>query len=210
MCSSDLCMAMNTPNGMIGTAPEADYWLLRSEDETSENLVEQDYWAAAVEFADSVGVDLINSSLGYYSFDDRSKNYQFKNLDGYYSLISRQASKLADKGIVLVCSAGNSGAGTWKKITPPGDADNVITVGAIDYKGILAPFSSIGNTADNRIKPDVVGMGFQTEVMGPDGKLRNANGTSFASPIVCGLVACLWHSLPHLTAKEISVIVRQS
>ena len=142
------CMAMNAPNAMIGTAPEASYWLLRSEDDNTEHLVEQDYWSAAIEFADSVGVDVVNTSLGYYSFDDRSKNYKLKDLDGQFALISRQASKVADKGMVLVCSAGNSGSGTWKKITPPGDAENVLTVGAIDRKGILAPFSSIGNTAD--------------------------------------------------------------
>ena len=150
------CMAMNQPNVMIGTAPEASYWLLRSEDEYSENLVEQDYWAAAIEFADSVGVDLVNTSLGYYSFDDPTKNYRYRDLNGHYALMSREAAKAADKGIVVVCSAGNSGSGSWKKITPPGDAENVITVGAVNKYGVLAPFSSVGNTADGRVKPDVV------------------------------------------------------
>ena len=139
------CMAMNQPNVMIGTAPEASYWLLRSEDEYSENLVEQDYWAAAIEFADSVGVDLVNTSLGYYSFDDPTKNYRYRDLNGHYALMSREAAKAADKGIVVVCSAGNSGSGSWKKITPPGDAENVITVGAVNKYGVLAPFSSVGN-----------------------------------------------------------------
>ncbi len=202
------CMAMNIPYLMVGTAPEASYWLLRSEDESSEHLVEQDYWAAAVEFADSVGVDVINSSLGYYNFDDKTKNYQLHHLDGKYSLISRQASKIADKGMVMVCSAGNSGAGSWKKITPPADAENIIAVGAVDKKGVLAPFSSIGNTVDNRIKPDVVAYGFQTTIMDKDGSLTTANGTSFASPIICGMVACLWQALPHLTAKQIIDLVR--
>lgn len=204
------CMAMNAPNAMIGTAPEASYWLLRSEDDSSEHLVEQDYWAAAIEFADSVGVDVVNTSLGYYSFDDHSKDYQLRNLDGNYALISRQAAKVADKGMILVCSAGNSGSGTWKKITPPGDAENVLTVGAIDRKGILAPFSSIGNTADGRIKPDVVAVGFQADVMGADGNLTKANGTSFASPIMAGMVTCLWQAHPELTAKEVIELVRQS
>ena len=95
------CMAMNQPNVMIGTAPEASYWLLRSEDEYSENLVEQDYWAAAIEFADSVGVDLVNTSLGYYSFDDPAKNYRYRDLNGHYALMSREAAKAADKGIVV-------------------------------------------------------------------------------------------------------------
>lgn len=112
--------------------------MLRSEDEASEHLVEQDYWAAAIEFADSVGVDVVNTSLGYYTFDDPTKNYRYRDLNGHYALMSREASKAADKGMVLVCSAGNSGSGSWKKITPPGDAENVLTVGAIDKKKLLA------------------------------------------------------------------------
>ena len=204
------CMAMNQPNVMIGTAPEASYWLLRSEDEYSENLVEQDYWAAAIEFADSVGVDLVNTSLGYYSFDDPAKNYRYRDLNGHYALMSREAAKAADKGIFVVCSAGNSGSGLWKKITPPGDAENVITVGAVNKYGVLAPFSSVGNTADGRVKPDVVAVGLGSDVMGTDGNLRHANGTSFSSPIMCGMVACLWQACPELTAKEIIELVRRS
>ena len=204
------CMAMNQPNVMIGTAPEASYWLLRSEDEYSENLVEQDYWAAAIEFADSVGVDLVNTSLGYYSFDDPAKNYRYRDLNGHYALMSREAAKAADKGMVVVCSAGNSGAGSWKKITPPGDAENIITVGAVNKRGELAPFSSVGNTADGRVKPDVVAVGLNSDVMGTDGNLRRANGTSFSSPIMCGMVACLWQACPKLTAKQIIDLVRQS
>lgn len=204
------CMAMNQPNVMIGTAPEASYWLLRSEDEYSENLVEQDYWVAAIEFADSVGVDLVNTSLGYYSFDDPAKNYRYRDLNGHYALMSREAAKAADKGIVVVCSAGNSGSGSWKKITPPGDAENVITVGAVNKYGVLAPFSSVGNTADGRVKPDVVAVGLGSDVMGTDGNLRHANGTSFSSPIMCGMVACLWQACPELTAKEIIELVRRS
>ena len=163
------CIGMNRPDIMTGTAPEASFWLLRSEDEYSEHLVEQDYWSAAVEFADSVGVDVINTSLGYYSFDDKSKNYKYRDLDGRHALMSRQASHIADKGMILVCSAGNSGAGSWKKITPPGDADNVLTVGAIDKRAVLATFSSVGNTADHRVKPDVVAVGVGSDVIRTDG-----------------------------------------
>lgn len=204
------CIGMNQPDIMTGTAPEASFWLLRSEDEYSEHLVEQDYWAAAVEFADSVGVDVLNTSLGYYTFDDKSKDYKYRELDGHHALMSRQASRIADKGMVLVCSAGNSGMGSWKKITPPGDAENVITAGAIDKKSVLAPFSSIGNTADNRIKPDVVAVGLGADVIGTSGNQSKANGTSFSSPIMCGMVTCLWQACPDLTAKEIIRIVRQA
>lgn len=204
------CIGMNQPHVMIGTAPEASFWLLRSEDDYSEHLVEQDYWSAALEFADSVGVDVVNTSLGYYAFDDKSKDYRYIDLDGKFALMSRQAAKAADKGMVIVCSAGNAGAGPWKKTTPPGDAENVITVGAIDKQGVLAPFSSIGNTADGRVKPDVMAVGLGSDVMGTDGILRRANGTSFSSPIMCGMVTCLWQALPNLTAKEIIELVRRS
>lgn len=203
------CMAMNQPGVMIGTAPEAAYWLLRSEDAYSEHLVEQDYWAAAIEFADSVGVDVVNTSLGYYAFDDKSKNYHLHNLDGHFALMSRQASRMADKGMLLVCSAGNAGSGSWKKITPPGDAEHVLTVGAIDKKGLLAPFSSVGTTADGRIKPDVMAVGLNADVMRTNGNIGQANGTSFASPIMCGMVACLWQALPHLTAKQLIALVKK-
>ena len=202
------CIGMNRPGIMTGTAPEASFWLLRSEDEYSEHLVEQDYWAAAVEFADSVGVDVLNTSLGYYTFDDKSKNYKYRDLDGRHALMSRQASHIADKGMVLVCSAGNSGMGAWK--TPPGDAENVLTVGAINKQAVLAPFSSIGNTADNRIKPDVVAVGEGADVIRTDGNQGKANGTSFSSPIMCGMVACLWQACPRLTAKELIELVRTS
>ncbi len=204
------CMAMNAPGIMVGTAPEAEYLLLRSEDAYSEQLVEQDYWAAAVEYADSIGSDLVNTSLGYYAFDNPLHNYNYRHLDGKYTLISRQASMVADKGMVMVCSAGNSGAGSWKKITPPGDANNILTVGAVQASRLLASFSSIGNTADGRIKPDVVAMGELTQVMGTDGNMRRANGTSFASPVICGLVACLWQALPELNALEIMELVRKA
>lgn len=204
------CIGMNRPDIMTGTAPEASFWLLRSEDEYSEHLVEQDYWSAAVEFADSVGVDVINTSLGYYSFDDKSKNYKYRDLDGRHALMSRQASHIADKGMILVCSAGNSGAGSWKKITPPGDADNVLTVGAIDKRAVLATFSSVGNTADHRVKPDVVAVGGGSDVIRTDGNQGRANGTSFSSPIMCGMVTCLWQACPTLTAKEVIELVRRS
>lgn len=204
------CMGANWPHAMIGTAPKASYWLFRTEDEYSEHLVEQDYWAAAVEFADSVGVDIVNTSLGYSTFDDKSKNYRFRDLDGEFSLMSRQASRMADKGMVLLCSAGNAGQGSWKKITPPGDARNILTVGAITNKSSLAPFSSVGNTADGRVKPDIMAVGLFTKVIGTNGQPTTANGTSFATPVACGMIACLWQARPELTAKQIITLVRQS
>lgn len=197
------CMAANKPNVLVGTAPGASYWLLRSEDDDTEQPVEEDYWAAALEFADSVGVDVVNTSLGYYEFDDKAMNYRYRDLDGHYSLMSNSASLAADKGLVVVCSAGNSGRGTWKKITPPGDAENIITVGAMSRDLMNADFSSVGNTTDGRIKPDVMAVGVSSAVAGNDGTISHANGTSFASPTFCGLVTCFWQACPWLTAKEV-------
>lgn len=204
------CMATDQPGIMVGTAPGASYWLLRSEDADTEQLVEQDYWVAAVEFADSVGVDVVNTSLGYRAFEDPSLNYQYRNLDGKHSLMSRSAGMAADKGLVVVCSAGNEGAKSWKKITPPADADNVLAVAAIDSSLVNATFSSVGNTADGRVKPDVAAIGQKSVVLNIDGSVSHASGTSFASPTLCGLVACLWQACPQLTAKELILLVRES
>ncbi|WP_278701260.1 S8 family peptidase [Phocaeicola sartorii] len=204
------CLAANRPHVLVGTAPEAAYWLLRSEDDDTEQLVEEDYWAEALEFADSAGVDVVNTSLGYYEFDDKAMNYRYRDLDGRYSLMSHSASLAADKGMVVVCSAGNSGRGVWKKITPPGDAKNILTVGAVTRELVNADFSSVGNTTDGRIKPDVMAVGVSSAVAGTDGTVSYANGTSFASPILCGLVACFWQACPWLTARQVVEAVQNA
>ncbi len=204
------CMAAVDSFRYIGTAPEASYWLLRSEYGPTESLMEEDSWAMAAEFADSIGADVINSSLGYAEFDDPATSHKYVDLDGHRTLISNTASLLASKGIILVCSAGNSGRDTWKKITPPGDADNVLTVGAIDKKGKNTVFSSIGPSQDGRVKPDIMARGGQARIFNAAGVNSTANGTSFASPIACGMVACLWQALPQKTAKDIIKLVRSS
>ena len=204
------CMAANIKDAFVGTAPEASYWLLRSEDQDTEQPIEEDYWAAAIEFADSVGVDVVNTSLGYYEFDEGYGGYRYRDLDGHYSLMSHSASVAADKGIVVVCSAGNSGRSAWKKVTPPGDSENVITVGALTKELKNAEFSSIGDTSDGRVKPDVMAIGVNSVVSGNDGTVSKANGTSFASPTMCGVVACFWQACPWLTAKEVIKAVQQA
>lgn len=204
------CMGLNVPNVFVGTAPEASFWLLRSEDGRTEQEVEEDYWVMAAEFADSVGVDVINTSLGYNNFDDKVTSHKYYELDGHTAFISRGASLLADKGIVLVCSAGNAGDEPWKKITPPGDADHVLTVGALNRQLGNANFSSIGPSQDGRVKPDIMAIGNPSYLMYGEGEIIRANGTSFSSPTACGMVACLWQALPHLTAHELIEVVRQS
>ena len=203
-------MAVHEKGLFLGAAPEADYWLLRCEQTESESRSEEDFWAAAAEFADSVGVDVINSSLGYSEYDDEEQNYEYRHLDGHTMMISRMASMLAQKGIVLVCSAGNSGNEQWKKITIPADADDVLTVGAVTSDGENTAFSSVGPTADGRVKPDVMAMGGYCSVINAEGEITQQNGTSFAAPLVAGAVACLWQALPDKTACELIELIRRS
>lgn len=203
-------MAAQAPEVMMGTAPEASYWLLRCEDPGTEMPIEEDYWAMAAEFADSVGVDIINSSLGYNEYDEPFADYRQQDLDGHTALISRTASMLARKGIVLCNSAGNSGLTAWKKITVPADADEILTVGAVNQEGKNAPFASVGPSQDGRVKPDVVALGSGTTLISGRGTLVHDMGTSFSTPLVAGLVACLWQGLPQKSARQILDLVRQS
>ena len=203
-------MAANEPEVLIGTAPEARYWLLRCEDQQTEQPVEEDYWAMAAEFADSVGVDIISSSLGYNDYDNHPNYYHQHDLDGETALISHTASMLAKKGIVLVNSAGNSGMGPWKKIVFPADARDIITVGALNMEKKNAPFSGVGPTQDGRVKPDVMALGSPTSLISGRGAIIRDMGTSFSTPVVAGLVACLWQAFPEKTALEIINLVRQT
>ena len=203
-------IGVNEPGIFIGTAPDASFWLFRCEDVTTETSAEEDYWTAAAEYADSVGVDVISSSLGYHDFDDTTTSYHYYDQNGHTSLISSTSSMLASKGIIHVNSAGNDGMGTWKKINFPSDAEDMLSVGAVTPQGVNASFSSLGPTSDGRVKPDVVALGSPTAVVSGRGTLTSERGTSFSTPIISGLVACLWQALPNKTAREIIELVRQS
>lgn len=203
-------MATNEPEVLVGTAPEARYWLLRCEDQQTEQPVEEDYWTMAAEFADSIGVDIISSSLGYNEYDNLSGYYHQHDLDGHTALISRSASMLAGKGIILVNSAGNSGMGPWKKIAFPADANDILTVGALNPEQKNAPFSGVGPTQDGRVKPDVMALGSPASLISGRGAIIRDMGTSFSTPIVAGLVACLWQALPQKSAMELINLIRQT
>jgi len=205
------CMLSNTQGRMVGTAPEADYYLFKTEVDSEEFLVEEDYWVAALEYADSIGVDVVNTSLGYFAvFDDPTMNHTVGQLDGYTVPASRAASMAGNKGMLLFNAAGNEGNNfSWKKICVPGDADNIITVGAVNYlSSIIAAFSSRGPTADGRVKPDLCAVGESAALVNPVSGIFRSHGTSFASPVLAGAGACLWQAMPHKSSKEMIAIMK--
>ncbi|MBE0650286.1 MAG: S8 family serine peptidase [Bacteroidales bacterium] len=198
------CMAADEPGLMIGTAPDASYWLLRSEDVKSENLIEEYNWVCAAEFADSVGADIINSSLGYIGFDDSSVSHTYADMNGRTAISTIGAEIAASKGILVVNSAGNSGAdSSFPWIDAPADGDSVFTIGAVDANGNRVYFSSIGPTYDGRIKPTVMALGLGATVADANNGILFGNGTSFSSPIIAGMCACLWQAHPNVSNIQI-------
>lgn len=193
----------------VGTAPDSGYLLFRTEDAATETPVEESYWVEAAERADSLGVDIINSSLGYSTYDNPRYNYSPADMDGNTAFISKGANIATEKGILVVNSAGNSGDSSWGIITAPADA-NVFGVGAVDASGDYVAFSSRGPSADGRIKPDGMALGSGATVIGPDDRLVKNNGTSFASPIMAGAMASFWQAFPEKNNLEIMAMVRES
>lgn len=184
-------MAGNLPGQFVGVAPHASYWLIQTEYVPTEYMFEVDFWVRGLEFADSLGVDVVNSSLGYTQFDDASMNFTYADMNGQVSRASRAAYLASRKGIIVCTSAGNDGNKTWKYISSPADADGILTVGAVNTSGTIAAFSSFGPTADSRIKPEVCATGWGTTLVDLNGNLVfNGNGTSYSSPIMAGLTAC--------------------
>lgn len=192
------CMAAIKPGLVMGTAPLANYWLLRTEDGSSETITEEYNWVRAAEFADSVGVDILTTSLGYNLFDIPAQNHYYAMLNGRTAPMSIAATMAARKGMFVLNAAGNEGGSSWKYITVPADADSICTVGAVDTAGVYADFSSVGPTADGRIKPDLMATGARAWVCQSGLSCFPGNGTSFATPVLAGAVACFWQSRPWL------------
>lgn len=209
LCFSTI--AANKPGAMVGTAPKAKFYLFRTEDDASEYPVEEQNWVAAAEMADSLGVDLITTSLGYTTFDAPSLDYTYADMDGKTTICAKGAQFAFKKGMFICASAGNSGSDPWHYIATPADGENVLAVGSTDANGTASAFSSYGPSADGRVKPDVVSVGSNPFVAGIDGNPINAyNGTSLSNPNFAGLVACLWQAFPERTNAEILDAVRKS
>lgn len=204
------CMAAYKENTYCGTAIEASYCLIVTEDDDTESWREIDAQVAAFELADSLGADIITTSLGYYAhFDDPSMDFQYAMLDGKTLRNSRAATVAARKGMIVCVAAGNEGNDAWHYITAPADADSILAVGSVTSTGIQSNFSSFGPAADGRVKPDVCAMGTSTSLYNPssDG-LAYSNGTSFSTPQIAGAVACLWQALPNLNNMQIIERIR--
>ncbi len=215
LVTSTMCMMQE--GELVGTAPEASYFFIRSEEPVSEQLIEEDFWAYAAEIADSIGADVINSSLGYCGFPDFPQgNFVYKQVDGVYSIASRAATILGQKGVVVCVSAGNEGSGEWYYIGHPADAFDILSVAAVGVDSAIAGFSSRGPSYDGRIKPDIASVGVNTACVYPYYDeaywyyYGEANGTSLAGPVAAGLCACLWQALPAATSQQIMQFVRES
>lgn len=204
-------MAGHWPGRLLGTAPGADYVLLRTEVAESEYLWEEDNWIAGAELCDSIGCDVLNTSLGYTQFDDSLTDHAYADMDGHTTRISIAATMAARKGMIPVNSAGNSGHDDWRFIGAPADADSILAVGAVGNDRIIAGYSSYGPSSDGRVKPDVAATGYATIGLGVSGtQVQPINGTSFSGPLVAGLVACLWQLHPDRSGQEIVQAVRRS
>ncbi|MCF8255693.1 MAG: S8 family serine peptidase [Bacteroidia bacterium] len=190
------CLAADQPGVIMGTAPKATYILLRSENASTEFLVEEYFWTLAAEYADSAGADIINSSLGYTKHDDKKMGHKYSELDGKSTIVTQAAEIAASKGILVVVSAGNEGNDPWRQISAPADAPHCLSVGAVDKFGAYVGFSSVGPTADKRIKPDLAALGKSTTILGSNGKVFEGNGTSYACPIISGTAAQLLQLAP--------------
>ena len=190
-------------NNFVGTAPKAEFILCVTEDVSSEYRIEEYNWLIAAEYADSLGADIITSSLGYSSFTDSSMDYVYNDMDGQTALITRASNLAIKKGLLVITSAGNEGNDDWKYITAPADGIGNIAVGSVKSDYNISPFSSQGPTADNRIKPDLVALGQGTILLTSNGDISQANGTSFSAPLIAGFSAGIWQSHPEFTNLEV-------
>ncbi len=203
-------MAGFVSDSLVGTAPDAYYYLFITEDVNSETPLEESLWVEATERADSLGVDIINTSLGYTTFDNPNYDYTYADMNGSTTFISRGAEIAFSRGMILVNAAGNEGTSSWHYVVAPADAPSVLSVGAVDAAQNVASFTSFGPTSDGRIKPDVSAMGVASVLVNNLGNVATANGTSFASPITSGLVACLWQAHPNATNTQITQAIKNT
>ena len=194
----------------VGTAPQASFYFFVTEYAPSETPVEEAWWVEALERSDSLGVDVVNTSLGYRGYDNPNYDHSYEDLDGQTTFSARGANIAFDKGMILVTSAGNSGNTDFPTVGTPGDSPGTLTIGAVNSNGNYASFSSIGPTVDGRVKPDLMAQGVSAAVINTGGNVDFSSGTSFSSPIMAGVVTCLWQARPETPNGNIMQIIRES
>ena len=205
-------IAAYDPQNMVGTAPKASFYLFHTEDGNGENIVEEYNWVSAAEYADSLGVDVCTTSLGYIDFDMPQWDHPIEHYDGHTAPMTIGAEIAASRGILCTNSAGNEGDG-YCTLGIPADAEHILTIGAVNTSGERAYFSSVGPTYDGRIKPDVMAVGQGTYVASGYpwyGDYYNGDGTSFSNPVLAGAVACLRQARPDASVQEICDAIRAS
>ena len=204
-------IAANMPGVFVGTAPKASFYLYRTEDAATEYPIEEQNWVAGMERADSLGVDISSTSLGYFNFDNPVFNYTYANMDGNTTLSAKGADIAAKKGMLLVLAAGNEGNGAWHYIITPSDADSVMAVGAVSVAGNVGGFSSYGPSSDGQVKPSVAAVGVSAVIANPStGQPTFGSGTSFACPNMAGLTTCLWQAFPEINNMGIITVMQQA
>lgn len=198
-------------NALIGTAPNASYYLFITEIDALENPLEESLWVEAAERADALGADIITSSLGYFGERDEARyNHTYSDMNGTTNFISIGAEIAFSKGMIVLASAGNEGAKAEPHIGSPADAISVLAIGSVTASKVKSPFSSIGPSYDGRIKPDIMAQGTASVIANVNGTIGTSNGTSFSCPIMAGMVACLWQAFPSKTSKEIRQMILES
>lgn len=195
---------------LIGGSPKANFWLLVSEAAYDEYPLEEFYYVKALEFCDSVGVDIVNASIGYNRFDSVEDSYQIHDLYTKRSISSRASSIAASKGILLVTSAGNEGTSSWKEVTIPADADSIIAVGAANFKGEPAYFASYGREGAQLVRPNLSAPGDKVYTLNENGRFTLSYGSSYAAPLISAAIACLWEKYPSIKAYDMIQYLEQT
>ncbi len=204
-------IAANIPDTFIGTAPKASFYLYRTEDANTEYPIEEHFYAAGLEKADSLGVEISSTSLGYYDFQDSYPDYSYAQMDGNTTVSARAADLAARKGMLMIVAAGNEGNKPFHYLITPSDADSVLSVGAVDTLGNVGVFSSYGPSSDGQIKPGVAAVGWNAAVANTStGLPQFLSGTSFACPNMAGLATCLWQAFPEENNMGIISALQQS
>lgn len=204
------CMTGYADGQLVGTAPDAGYYLFITEDVSGENPVEESYWVQAAEEADRLGVDVISTSLGYFEYDNANYSHTYADMTGNTAFASQGANIAFSKGMIVVASAGNSGSSSEPHVGVPAEATHVLAVGAVDANRNYASFSSIGPSFDGRIKPDVMAKGQGTTLSNTNGDIVTASGTSFSCPVMAGMIASFWQAVPNFTNQQVIDFVKQS